>query len=547
MPNLAHLEKRALQALKLIGTNPDDSRQILNEVIQVLDKSIEDNAKKSPIFKILSSGYRSLLIIPDFSPFITFANTTISIENSPAIINDSLEMLYDLYCLADDTGKIPQALEILEIFEKILLMHSQYKSWWPDLYRFFSKSWIHLGQESRGYEYLIKASYAAEELKDYNALASINASLSNYHIGRNQLEKAKEYGERSMSYYRANQGIVAYGETVSNMYGTLNSLGIIYAKIGMKDEAIKIFAEVISFGGSKWGSLAHINMVELWPNEADFLIALNHLEKAEALAEEINYFLGKYSAKFEMAKLFHAQKHLPEARKILIDLFATVRDLIYPELEGEILELLYQVYKSENDFENALKAYEEYFSLQNKAYEAKSKKQIEELEIRFQVSQKEAESKLFQSRTEHLQKELKANESLLINQATQLIHQTELLAKFRDEMREIVRQTSSQDPTIKAIKEKLKELPCKQIDWEKFETEFKAVHPEFAKKLYEKFPDLTPTENKMCTLLRLNLKSHEIARLFCLSERSVETHRFNIRKKVGISREENLGGFLNAL
>lgn len=157
--------------------------------------------------------------------------------------------------------------------------------------------------------------------------------------------------------------------------------------------------------------------------------------------------------------------------------------------------------------------------------------------------------KVRQQENELQQLQLKSIEEKMQVQTTQLVTQTELLAKFRDELREIVRKAGTTDAVgaLKQVKEKLKELPCKQIDWEKFETEFAAVHPEFTNKLYERYPTLTPMEVKMCSLLRLALKSQEIARLFCVTERAVEFHRLNIRKKCGIPKEQSLSAFLNNL
>jgi DNA-binding CsgD family transcriptional regulator len=51
----------------------------------------------------------------------------------------------------------------------------------------------------------------------------------------------------------------------------------------------------------------------------------------------------------------------------------------------------------------------------------------------------------------------------------------------------------------------------------------------------------------MCSLLRMNLRSSEIARLFCLSERSVEGHRTHIRGKVKLKRGEDLMQYLARL
>ena len=100
---------------------------------------------------------------------------------------------------------------------------------------------------------------------------------------------------------------------------------------------------------------------------------------------------------------------------------------------------------------------------------------------------------------------------------------------------------------LKKIKEKLKELPCESVDWVKFEKEFTSVHPEFRAKVMEKFPMLTKQEVKMCQLARLGLKSHEMARLLCLSERTIDGHRNNLRKKLGLAPSENLTKFLQTL
>jgi len=41
-------------------------------------------------------------------------------------------------------------------------------------------------------------------------------------------------------------------------------------------------------------------------------------------------------------------------------------------------------------------------------------------------------------------------------------------------------------------------------------------------------------------MLRMNLKSHEIAGIFCISEAGVEFHCKHIRKKLGLRKEEKL-------
>jgi DNA-binding CsgD family transcriptional regulator len=60
-------------------------------------------------------------------------------------------------------------------------------------------------------------------------------------------------------------------------------------------------------------------------------------------------------------------------------------------------------------------------------------------------------------------------------------------------------------------------------------------------------PDMTTTEVRICTMLRMNLKSHEIAGIFCITEAGVEFHRKNIRRKLKLEREEKLPIVLGAM
>jgi DNA-binding CsgD family transcriptional regulator len=116
----------------------------------------------------------------------------------------------------------------------------------------------------------------------------------------------------------------------------------------------------------------------------------------------------------------------------------------------------------------------------------------------------------------------------------------ELLDTFRGELRAIVRDLIDPLRIIREIRAKLRPLPCEAIDWAKFEAEFKRTYPEFHSNLVERYPDLTKMEMKVCTLLRVKLTSVDIATLVCLSERSVEGHRANARKKLGLAHGEDI-------
>jgi len=83
-----------------------------------------------------------------------------------------------------------------------------------------------------------------------------------------------------------------------------------------------------------------------------------------------------------------------------------------------------------------------------------------------------------------------------------------------------------------------------KVMWEQFDKRFTEVNSEFYLRLRQKHPDLTPTEQKYCALLKLNFDSKEMVRLLNISLNTVNISRHRIRKKMGLKREENLSNYI---
>ncbi len=81
-------------------------------------------------------------------------------------------------------------------------------------------------------------------------------------------------------------------------------------------------------------------------------------------------------------------------------------------------------------------------------------------------------------------------------------------------------------------------------DWDRFSIYFDQVHNNFLTTLKTKFPQLSPTDLKLCAYLRLNLSSKEIAHILNISLKGIEVSRYRVRKKLGLSTETNLYDFL---
>lgn len=83
--------------------------------------------------------------------------------------------------------------------------------------------------------------------------------------------------------------------------------------------------------------------------------------------------------------------------------------------------------------------------------------------------------------------------------------------------------------------------------WEEFIKKFHIINPNFVQLLSSKYKSLTPTEIKICSLTRVGLNSKDISSILKLSLRSVENHKYNIRRKFNLEPYQNLYNHINSI
>ena len=80
--------------------------------------------------------------------------------------------------------------------------------------------------------------------------------------------------------------------------------------------------------------------------------------------------------------------------------------------------------------------------------------------------------------------------------------------------------------------------------WHSYEEKYRELNPSFYKQFLIAHPDITPAEIRLCTLLRLNMSSKEIAAFIHQEETSIRVSRSRLRTRLGISETDNLVGYL---
>ena len=97
---------------------------------------------------------------------------------------------------------------------------------------------------------------------------------------------------------------------------------------------------------------------------------------------------------------------------------------------------------------------------------------------------------------------------------------------------------------LKKVIRLLNEAKKLDNDWDQFAVHFDHVHANYLSNLKDRYPNLSPSDLKLCAYLKLNLSSKEIAQLLNITPRAVEVSRYRLRKKLGLKPEVNLFDFL---
>ncbi|MGZ2370626.1 tetratricopeptide repeat protein [Ancylomarina sp. YFZ004] len=155
----------------------------------------------------------------------------------------------------------------------------------------------------------------------------------------------------------------------------------------------------------------------------------------------------------------------------------------------------------------------------------------------------------------HLSKENQSlKESLLVekleNKNKELTTNALLLGERNELMKNVSEKLNSCKPKLKKanveiIQEVIDDLSSKinEKQWDEFEQNFSNLHPVFFNNLLAEFPTLSSKEVKLCSLLKLNMTSKEIAQINHMTTNSVEVSRSRLRKKLDLSNS-NLSLFV---
>jgi DNA-binding CsgD family transcriptional regulator len=144
-----------------------------------------------------------------------------------------------------------------------------------------------------------------------------------------------------------------------------------------------------------------------------------------------------------------------------------------------------------------------------------------------------------------LQKSLELKSQLITSQTLQIIRKNNFLEKLKQELSCIKKgDKAERAERIHSLKKAINHDINSDENWNDFNMIFSQVHKDFFTNIQNQIEDISPAELRLCSLLRLNLHSQEIATILGISTDSLRIARYRLRKKLGLRKNDSLVNFL---
>ena len=421
-----------------------------------------------------------------------------------------------------------------------------------------------------------------DEIGDKMGVGEALGDIGNVYFSQLNFDKALEYFNRSLK-------IAKKYKNIKEIARELNNVATIYFTIEDYDKATKYFEESRQInkrlGNKQQEAINNLNLgltylkINEYTKSKQYLIYADSLnKKLNNVNMEIKCWLGfsyyyitvnkendgiKYAKKALLkAKIIDNKLYICEAADILHNTYLNQKDTF---IAYKYLNLLYITEDSLNYAENKLN-----LTKLELEYEFEKKEQKEKLE--------QQKSKLFilliiiillvivivivlvlviqriktknavikQQKLEH---KLEIQNKEMTTNVMSLMKKNEILSIMSNKLVEIKNKAVNKEVknSVSKIADELQKTTNAEIDKE-FEYRLNQIHVGFYDKLLEKYPDITPGELRLSAFLRLNMSTKDISELTGQVPNSIETARYRLRKKLGISNtKENLIIFLSKI
>jgi tetratricopeptide (TPR) repeat protein/DNA-binding CsgD family transcriptional regulator len=439
-------------------------------------------------------------------------------------------------------------------------------------------------------DYFLKALRAYHKVNDSLYIALCNHNIGNIHYYQKEILAAIASYQTAIESYKLLNDSFRIAKLCPN-------LGLCYLDLKELDSAAHYLNTGLQLALEK-NDLVRImycynNLGLLKMETGANAEAVSNYRKAIKIAEQITFPYEVANCLLNIVQVYIKSANYDSAMFILEQAKPFVNDVDDLQLNKDLHQYYYKIFKSKNKNRKALEYYIEYRNIEDSIFSIEKSNKISELNIQYNTERKEAENQqlkadiqirkareqllliliagivliifillllglfmrksnrqkqlLLKKESQILSERLEHSNRELASKALHLACQNEFRAKMLETTSDIYDHLDDQGKG--SIKRLINELE-NNIDksaWKEFETRFEQVHQLFFDKLNLRYPDLTPNDRRICAFLKINMSTKDIALLTHRSPRSIESARYRLRKKFDIKLDEDISSYLQKI
>ncbi len=448
--------------------------------------------------------------------------------------------------------------------------------------------------ETERYQKSVAISFKA--LKIYEHAGDKKGVVSSYNnIGL--LYKRLDEPQKALTYFQ-NALKILYDNPMDYNSGNLyNNTGLVYKELKKYDQAKNYYRKALGEykkSGLKGGiATVYLNMGNLYAYYLNNLdSAFYYYRNGLQLADNTDYTIVSdiYSG---LASLYSKNGDAMQSINALNKALALAKSYGDADLQKDIQYDLYHVFKKNGQNGKALRHLENYTAIKDTLTEKQAKVTIANLEAKFEneknkilirkmqekqvvdkwikvlllsglgllllsiillsfsFKQKRKKSRLqrelLEAEKKQLENDLQFNRRQLTTQALMMMKKNRLLKEITRALSVIKNLPAESQQQLLQLQKQLKKGIHSEEDWKMFQHYFEEVNPGFFVKLLDVNNKITPSEQKLASLVKLNFSIKETASLLNISPDSVKTIRSVLRKKLYLQKGDNIYDFLNGL
>ncbi len=451
-----------------------------------------------------------------------------------------------------------------------------------------------LGDNKKTFSYLFESKKLYDATNDTEGKGIVLGAISNAYLDLKEKEKALPFLYEAYQILRPDSFPYQHAETA-------NVLGGIYRDDMKYDSALYYYKECLDYytklGDDEGIGMIHDNLGNLYRDMGRWEKSYVHLHKGLTISKrlkipfstvhamkDLGLYHNMYGQRDSAAYYFHTALDAIDERKLAM-----------PYIKNDLYRLLYEHYKKKGGYSKALNYHELFLNQGNKIKGLETEKEIAALETKYETEKKDREierlelksivqqsktrtfrtgllalaiisilliagilyrrrnernlfalkQKVHEQEKKELDRELTYKTKQLTSHALHMVQKNKVLQELKQRIKDVVKSSDAKNKKeLQSIMRRIDFNIQSDEDWNTFRLYFEQTNQDFFRNLQTITNDLTSTELKLCSLIKLNLNIKETASVLNIEPTSVKTARHRLRKKLGLQPGQDLTAFI---